>query len=49
MQKQYPTGNTIQKRDGVYFRVVGDVLPETAQVVTDNLSLEDVYLYYLGA
>lgn len=49
LQRQYPTGNTIQKREGVFFRVVGDELPKGAQAVKDNLSLEDVYLYYLGA
>lgn len=48
LQDQYKTGNTIQRKDGLYFRIVGDELPEKAIQVKDNLSLEDVYLYYLG-
>lgn len=48
LQDQYKTGNTIQRKDGLYFRIVGDKLPEEAVPVKENLSLEDVYLYYLG-
>lgn len=48
LKQKYPAGNTIQKRDGVYFRIVGDALPTEARQVTENLTLEDVYLYYLG-
>ncbi len=48
LQKRYKTGNTIQKSDGVYFRIVGDNLPQNAKIVEENLSLEEVYLYYLG-
>lgn len=48
LQEQYPAGNTIQRQDGLFFRVVGDKLPETAKPVLDNITLEDVYLYYCG-
>ena len=47
-QETYKTGTAVQKNDGMYFRVVGDKLPDGAEIVTDNLTLEDVYLYYLG-
>lgn len=48
LQEKYPLGNTVQKQNGLFFRIVGDVLPENAAPVTDNISLEDVYLYYCG-
>ena len=47
LQEQYVTGNTIQRQEGLVFRVVGDVLPPEANVVWTNLTLEDVYMYYL--
>lgn len=47
LQEKYVTGNTIQRQEGLFFRVVGDVLPSEANVVWDNLTLEDVYMYYL--
>lgn len=48
LQQKYRTGTVIQREDGIYFRVVGDNLPQRAVQVQDNLSLEEVYLYYLG-
>lgn len=45
---EYKTGNVIQKRDGLYFRIISEDPPKNALAVHDNLSLEDVYLYYLG-
>lgn len=47
LREKYVTGNTIQRQEGLFFRVVGDVLPSEANVVWDNLTLEDVYMYYL--
>ena len=47
LQEKYVTGNTIQRQEGLFFRVVGDVLPPEANVIWDNLTLEDVYMYYL--
>lgn len=49
LQEKYVTGNTIQRQNGLFFRLVGDELPESAAIVRDNLSLEDVYLYYMGS
>lgn len=47
LQEKYVTGNTIQRQEGLFFRVVGDALPPEANVIWDNLTLEDVYMYYL--
>lgn len=47
LQEKYVTGNTIQRQEGLFFRVVGDELPPEANVIWDNLTLEDVYMYYL--
>lgn len=46
LQERYGVGNIFQQSDGVYFRKVGDDLPENFRPVSENLSLEDVYLYY---
>lgn len=48
LQQRYKSGNTIQKENGVFLRVVGDSLPEEAILLKENISLEEVYLYYLG-
>lgn len=48
LQEHYQTGNTFQRKDGIFFRIVGDELPEEALPVNENLTLEEVYLYYLG-
>jgi ABC-2 type transport system ATP-binding protein len=47
LQKQYPQGNILQNDRGMRFRIVSDSLPEYAEVVTTDIGLEDVYLYYL--
>ena len=47
LQEQYIIGNAIQRQEGLVLRVVGDLLPPDANVIEDNLTLEDVYLYYL--
>lgn len=49
LQEHYRTGNTFQRKDGIFFRIVGDELPREALPVNENLTLEEVYLYYLGA
>ena len=46
LSAQYPTGNVVQKKDGIVMRVVGDTFEEGYTCVEDNWSLEDVYLYY---
>lgn len=48
VQAQYKVGNIFQRRDETWVRVIGDNLPIEGQYVEDHLSLEDVYLYYLG-
>ena len=48
MQERYKVGNVFQRRDETWVRVIGDELPSSGQYVEDHLTLEDVYLYYLG-
>lgn len=47
LQKQYGSGNISQKKSGLMLRLVGDRLPEQARLISEDISLEDVYLYYL--
>lgn len=46
LQEKYKIGNIKQRKNGLALRIVGDELPKEAVVVTDNMDLEDVYLYY---
>lgn len=46
-QEKYRIGNVYQRVDGLTLRLVGDELPEHFQRVTQQIGLEDVYLYYL--
>lgn len=46
LQEKYKVGNVRQRKTGLALRIVGDELPEDAVPVTDNIDLEDVYLYY---
>ncbi|MBE5964758.1 MAG: ATP-binding cassette domain-containing protein [Lachnospira sp.] len=46
LQEQYKVGNVRQRKTGLALRIVGDELPADAVPVTDNIDLEDVYLYY---
>lgn len=46
LSKQYPTGNAVQKKDGIVMRVVGNEFEEDYIYVKDSWNLEDVYLYY---
>ena len=48
IQAQYKVGNVFQRQGQTWVRVVGDDLPAGGQYVPDHLTLEDVYLYYLG-
>lgn len=48
MQRKYRVGNVFQRDGKTWIRMVGDELPQEGSFVTDHLSLEDVYLYYLG-
>lgn len=48
LQKKYKAGNVRQRKTGLVLRIVGDELPKEANPVSDNIDLEDVYLYYFG-
>lgn len=48
MQAQYKVGNIFQRHGETWVRIIGDNLPTGGQYVKDHLSLEDVYLYFLG-
>lgn len=47
LQQQYGAGNIAQRKEGLMLRLVGDDLPEGSRPVTEDIGLEDVYLYYL--
>ena len=47
-QKKYRVGNIRQRRNGLALRIVGDTLPEMADACSNDIDLEDVYLYYFG-
>lgn len=46
LQHRYKVGNIRQRKDGLALRIVGDNLPDEAELVQNNIDLEDVYLYY---
>ena len=48
LQKKYRVGNIRQRRNGLALRIVGDTLPEMAAACSNDIDLEDVYLYYFG-
>lgn len=48
LQQEYRTGNIFQRQDGLRFRIVENPLPQEFEPVKEGLSLEEVYLYYLG-
>ncbi len=48
VQKQYLVGNVFQRQGETWVRIIGDDLPDEGSFVQDRVSLEDVYLYYLG-
>lgn len=48
MQNRYKVGNVFQRNSETWIRVIGDDLPLGGKTVTEHLTLEDVYLYYLG-
>ena len=47
-RRKYPHGNAVQREDGLYYRVVGDELPDEGEKITSGFSLEDVYQYLYG-
>lgn len=48
IQSRYKVGNVFQRNKETWIRVIGDDLPLDGKTVTEHLTLEDVYLYYLG-
>ena len=48
LQKKYRVGNIRQRRNGLALRIVGDTLPEMADACSNDIDLEDFYLYYFG-
>ena len=48
MQSKYKVGNVFQRNNETWVRVIGNDLPDEGRNVTEHLTLEDVYLYYLG-
>lgn len=46
LRRSYPSNNIIQSEKGLRFRIVSDIKPEDFEVVKENITLEDVYLYY---
>ena len=48
IEEMYKVGNVFQRKGKTWVRVVGDELPEAGEYVPEHLTLEDVYLYYLG-
>ena len=49
LQKLYPMGNIVQRKEGLCMRVVADNMNPPFVQQESNLDLEDVYLYYCGA
>ncbi len=48
LRERYKVGNVRKRYGQVWVRLVGDDLPEGGEYVTEHLTLDDVYLYYLG-
>ena len=46
LQEKYSGGNIVRKQGKYYFRKMFETLPEGFRLSTDEISLEDVYLYY---
>lgn len=48
LQEHYKVGNVRKRHGQIWVRLIGDDLPEGGEYVTEYLTLDDVYLYYLG-
>lgn len=48
LQKCYKVGNARKRHGQTWVRLVGDDLPDGGEFITEHLTLDDVYLYYLG-
>jgi ABC-type multidrug transport system ATPase subunit len=47
LQQRHRIHNISQKREGLTFRMIGDIIPSDFIVIKNDIGLEDVYLYYL--
>lgn len=47
LQEQFPCGIVAQGVHGMMLRIVSDVLPKNAAMSSNDIDLQDVYLYYL--
>lgn len=45
-REKYPVHNLLQNEEGLIIRVVKEKLPEEFVMTNENITLEDVYLYY---
>lgn len=48
LRERYKVGNVRKRYGQVWVRLIGDDLPEGGEYVIEHLTLDDVYLYYLG-
>lgn len=48
LQERYKVGNVRKRHGQTWVRLIGDDLPVGGEFVTEHLTLDDVYLYYLG-
>lgn len=48
LRERYRIGNVRKRHGKLWVRLVGDDLPEGGEYVSEHLTLDDVYLYYLG-
>lgn len=46
LYKKYQVNNVYQKREGLTFRIISDTIPESFNIISNEIGLEDVYLYY---
>lgn len=48
IRKRFPYGNILQKRDGLVYRIAQEEKPEGFILASDDINLEDVYMYHIG-
>ena len=47
LQKSFFCGNVLQRDEGLVFLIVGDRCPDDFSASNSEISLEEVYLYYI--
>ena len=48
LKDKFPFGNVIQKKDGLVYRIVAEEMPNDFVPVSEDINLEDVYMYHIG-